>query len=170
MSHDIIFQMQIIILLGYAQIAAALCGFIGVVFVFGERSQGHLSVRDSSAVFHFMFAGLSGLFLCLLTALLLVCVADHENFVWRLANGLGGLLHVAGASRLALESRRGETGVQRAWVMSGVGAVAGIVSLMSALGYLLNSGNLVFLLATMWSLVVTVISFISLLMTPRIAR
>ena len=170
MSHDIIFQMQIIILLSYAQIAAALCGFIGVVFVFGERSQGHLSVHDSSAVFHFMFAGLGALFLCLLTALLLVCVADHENLVWRLANCLGGLLHVGGASRLALETWRDETGVQRGWAMSSIGAVAGIVSLMSAMGYLLSIGNLIFLLATLWTLVVTVISFISLLMTSRVAR
>ena len=170
MSHDIIFQMEVVILLGYAQIAAALSGFIGVAFVFGERSQGRLSIHDSSAVFHFMFAGLGALFLCLMTAVLLVCYADNESIAWRLANTLGGLMHLLGASRLALETKRGQTGFRSAWIASSIGWAAGIVSLLGAAGYLISIENLIFFVATLWTLGVTVISFISLIMSPRAAQ
>jgi hypothetical protein len=168
-SHDITFQMEVIILLGYAQIAAALSGFIGVAFVFGERSQRRLSVHDSSAVFHFMFAGLGALFLCLLTAVVLVCSADNENIVWRLGNSIGGLMHLVGATRLALETKRDQTAMRSAWAAASLGWSAGIVSWMSAAGYLISNGNLIFFVSTLWTLGVTVISFISLITAPRTA-
>ena len=42
------------LLLTFAQIAATLTGFTGVVFVLGDRSQGRLNAQDSSALFHFL--------------------------------------------------------------------------------------------------------------------
>lgn len=167
MSHDISFQMEIFILLGYAQIAATLSGFIGVVFVAGERSQGQASAHDASAVFHFMFAGLGALFLSLLAALVLVCFSDHENFAWRLLNGVSGAMHLFGGGRLAMETRRAETGLRSARVMSGIGLAMGLVSWVCAAGYLPRIEHFMFLLATLWTLGVTVIAFISLLMTAR---
>ena len=50
MTHDIIFQMEIVILLGYAQIAAALSGFIGVAFVFARWEL--VMARTSSSFLH----------------------------------------------------------------------------------------------------------------------
>ena len=167
MPHDITFQMEVFVLLGYAQIAATLSGFIGVVFVFGERSQGRLSVHDASAIFHFMFAGLGALFISLVTALSLVCFPGNEDLIWRLANGVGALMHLGGGGRLVLETMRGETSLRGGPVVSTCGLVAGVFSLLSSAGYLSGIGNFVFLLATSWTLGVTVVSFVSLLMSGR---
>ena len=134
MSHDITFQMEVFVLLGYAQIAATLSGFIGVIFVFGERSQGRLSIHDASAIFHFMFAGLGALFISLVTALSLVCFPGSEGLVWRLANGVGALMHIGGAGRLALESKRGETALRGGRMVSVCGLVAGTFSLLGSAG------------------------------------
>ena len=54
-----------IVLLAYAQVAATLTGFIGVVFVFAERSR-RLDDDLSSALFHLMYTSLSALFLSFL--------------------------------------------------------------------------------------------------------
>ena len=167
MSHDITFQMEVFVLLGYAQIAATLSGFIGVIFVFGERSQGRLSIHDASAIFHFMFAGLGALFISLVTALSLVCFPGSEGLVWRLANGVGALMHIGGAGRLALESKRGETALRGGRMVSVCGLVAGTFSLLGSAGPLSGIGNFVFLLSTAWTLGVTVVSFVSLLTSAR---
>jgi hypothetical protein len=166
-SHDILFQLEFFFLVASAQIAATLTGFIGVVFVVGERAQGRLSTHESSAVFHFMFAGMGTLLLSLLAAVLLVCLSAHENLAWRVANGLIGLFHMTGAGRLAVETWRNESGVRRASITSGIGLAVGSACLLSAAGFLPQLENLILMLATLWSLCVTVISFISLLLSPR---
>ncbi len=167
MSHDIIFQLQVFVLLVYAQIAAALAGFIGVVFVFGERSQGNLSRHESSAIFHFMFAGLNALFISLITALALVCFAESEQLIWRVANGVAAAMHLGGGGRLALETMRKETSLQAGHFTSACGLVVGTFSALCAAGYLPGIGNFVFLFGTIWMLGVTAISFLSLLMSAR---
>ena len=85
-----------IILLAYAQVAATLTGFIGVVFVFGERSH-RLGKGQSSALFHFMYASLSALFLSLFAAVLLVYSASEEHIAWQICNALSGLIHLIAA-------------------------------------------------------------------------
>lgn len=167
MPHDTVFQMEVVLLLGFAQIAAALSGFIGIAYVFGERSRGQLSIHDSSAEFHFMLAGLSALFISLLTALSLVCFSADEALIWRIANGVGAAMHFAGGGRLALEAFRQETSLRSGLVVASCGIVAALFSSLSAAGCFPSAGNFIFLVATAWSLGVTVVSFLSLITSAR---
>jgi hypothetical protein len=61
-------------------VAATLTGFIGVVFVFGERSH-RLGREQYSALFHLMYSSLSALFISLFAALMLVYLGQQDNRV-----------------------------------------------------------------------------------------
>ena len=167
MSHDILFQLQFFFLLASAQIAAALTGFIGVVYVLGERAKGLLDAKESSAVGHLIFAGMGTLFTALLTAILLMCFASDEAVSWRVAAGVNALFHLYGTSRLVLEVRRNEAGLSHGWLVSGIGLLTGTACLAAAIGYAAHFRILIVLLATLWALSVTVLSFVSLLGTRR---
>jgi hypothetical protein len=151
-----------LVLLAFAQVAATLTGFIGVVFVLGERSR-HLNTDESSALFHFLFSALSALFVSLFAALLLVYLALEEHLAWRICNGLSGFIHLIGGGRLAIETLGQKTGIQRAFVTSSIGLGTAGVSFMAAAGHLTQEEALIFMLATLWTLGVTVIAFVSLL-------
>lgn len=167
MSHDILFQLAFFFLLAGAQIAAALTGFIGVVFVLGERASGLLDAKESSAVGHFIFAGMGTLFIALLTAVLLVCFASDEDVAWRFAAGVNALFHLYGGSRVALEIRRNESGLSRGRLVCGIGLLTGTACGAAAIGDAAQFRILIVLLATVWGLAVTVVSFVSLLGTRR---
>ena len=153
-----------VILLAYAQVAATLTGFIGVVFVFGERSH-RLGKGQTSAVFHFMYASLSALFLSLFAALLLVYLASEEHIAWQICNAVSGLIHLIGGARLALETSRHRTEVLRSSATSVMGLGTAAMSFAAAAGYLIREEAVIFMLATLWILGVTVIAFVSLLVS-----
>ncbi|HEY2525858.1 MAG TPA: hypothetical protein VGI29_12415 [Candidatus Binataceae bacterium] len=153
-----------VILLAYAQVAATLTGFIGVVFVFGERSH-RLGKGQSSALFHFMYASLSALFLSLFAAALLVYAVSEEHIAWQICNALSGLIHLIGGGRLALEASQHRTEVLRSSAASATGLGTAAVSFLAAAGYLTREEALIFMLATLWTLGVTIISFVSLLVS-----
>jgi len=91
------------VLLTFAQVAATLTGFIGVVFVLAEGPGGLRSIHEASALFHLLFSALGALFLSLFAAVLLAYSAADEHLAWRIANTLSGVIHLLGAGRLALE-------------------------------------------------------------------
>ena len=124
-----------IVLLAYAQVAATLTGFIGVVFVFAERSR-RLDDDLSSALFHLMYTSLSALFLSLFAALLLVYSAREEHRAWQICNALSGFIHLSGAGRLALETLGHKTEVRRSLITSAIGLGTAGVSFLAAAGYL----------------------------------
>ena len=124
--HETLYELGVFVLLAYAQVAATLTGFIGVVFILGERAQGRFNQHESSTLFHFMFAGLGTLFISLFVALLLVTPVVDEHLAWRLANGLSGLFHLIGASRLTLERWTRNAGAKRVSIAAVTGlAMAG---------------------------------------------
>ena len=157
----------VVLLLAYAQIAATLTGFIGVVSVLGDRSKGRPDTSESAAVFHLLLSALGALFLSLFAALLLVLLATDEHLAWRIANGLSGCVHLIGASHLAVETWRQENGLQAALVPIAIGMTTAFASIAAAAGYLPRAEVLVFMLATLWALCITVISFVSLLIAAR---
>ena len=153
-----------VVLLAYAQVAATLTGFIGVVFVFGERSR-RLDDDQSSALFHLMYTSLSALFLSLSSALLLVYLAAEEHIAWQICNALSGFSHLLGSGRLLLETLGHKTEVRRSWITSAIGLGTAGLSFLAAAGYLTREEALIFMLATLWILGVTVIAFVSLLVS-----
>jgi hypothetical protein len=145
-------------------VAATLTGFIGVVFVFAERSR-RLDGDLSSALFHLMFASLGALFLSLFAALLLVYSAAEEHIAWQICNALSGFIHLLGAGRLLLERLGHKTEVRRSSITSALGLGTAGVSFLAAAGYLTREEALIFMLATLWLLGVTIIAFVSLLVS-----
>lgn len=59
------------LLLTSASITATLAGFIGVVCVLGDRSEGNLNTRELSAVFHLLYTAMGVLFFSLVMAIFL---------------------------------------------------------------------------------------------------
>jgi hypothetical protein len=72
----------------------------------GKRTRDGLDIHESSALFHLLFSALSALFLLLLSATLSMCWAANEHLARRVANGSSGPVHLGGAARLDLETRR----------------------------------------------------------------
>src|SRR5262249_42136054 len=80
-----------------------------------------LGKGQSSALFHFMFASLSALFLSLFAAVLLVSAASEDHIVWQMCNTLSGLTHLVGGGRVALETSQHRTEVVRSSAASAIG-------------------------------------------------
>jgi hypothetical protein len=70
-----------------------------------------------------------------------------------------------GAGRLALERLGHETEIRRSSITSAIGLGTAGVSFPAAAGYLTRGEALIFMLATLWLLGVTVIVFVSLLVS-----
>ena len=69
--------------------------------------------------------------------------------------------------RLGLETWRLRELNNRGWVMTAFGGSIGGLSIAAAAGWLPAYSPTIFLLATMWTLAVTAISFIALVVAPR---
>jgi hypothetical protein len=82
-----------------------------------------------------------------------MCWAANEHLAWRVANCSSGLVHLVGAARLALETRRHVAGMQRAYVVSSTGLGTAAASFMAADGYLMSEEAIIFMQATLWALV-----------------
>ena len=167
MTPEKILEFQFFLLLGYAATATTLVGFIGLIFSSEGRNKQPLNNHESSTVFHFMFGGLSALFISLLAIVALISMSNNHELAWRLMNGLSAIIHITGTIRLAIETRQLQELKKRGWIMTAVGGSMGIFNVAAAAGYLSTFSPTIFLLATMWALAVTAISFISLVITQK---
>lgn len=167
MTPEQIIEFQFFLLLGFAATATTLVGFIGLVFSSDRRKNESLNNHDSSSVFHFMFAGLSSLFMSLLAIVALLSMSNNQELAWRLMNGLSAIIHLSGSIRLGIESWRVHELKKRGSITTAVGGTMGVLGVAAAAGYLSSLSPTIFLLGTMWALAVTAISFISLVMPPK---
>ena len=94
-------------LLTIAEVSGALLGFVGVVLVLGRRSEGLLSKRDESGLFHLIYSAAGALFFSLVMYACLVSFQNHET-IWRVGLGLIVLYMLNGVTRAILEGRGGE--------------------------------------------------------------
>ncbi len=162
MTPEITIEFQL--LLGYAATATTFVGFIGLVHTNEARKTQPIKNYDSSSVFHFMFGGLSTLFLSLLAIVSIVSLKDNPDLAWRLNNGLSAIVHIIGTIRLSIETWRVQELKRQGMIMTVVGWIAAGFSVAAAAGYFSDFQTTIFLLATMWALAVTAISFIVLVM------
>lgn len=93
-------------LLTIAEVSGALLGFVGVVLILGRRSEGIISTRDRSGLFHLVYAASGTLFFSLL---MYVFLASFEQvaLIWRVGVGLSTLYILFGVSRAIMEGRSG---------------------------------------------------------------
>ena len=167
MTPEKILEFQFFLLLGYAATATTLVGFIGLVFSTEGRNNQSLDNHESSTVFHFMFGGLSALFISLLAIVALISMSNNHELAWRLMNGLGAIIHIIGTIRIGIETTQMSELKKRGWILTIVGGTFGVFGAAAAAGYLSTFSPTIFLLGTMWAIAVTAISFISLVVTPK---
>lgn len=167
MTPEKILEFQFFLLLGYAATATTLVGFIGLVFSTEGRNNQSLDNHESSTVFHFMFAGLSAVFMSLLAIVALISMSNNHELAWRLMNGLGAIIHLTGTIRIGIETSQMHELKKRGWILTAVGGTFGIFSAAAASGFLSTFSPTIFLMGTMWAIAVTAISFISLVVSPK---
>lgn len=72
-------MMEVDFLNTVAKVAVTLTGFIGVAFALGRRSEGGLSIHESSAVFHLLYTALGSLFLSLVASVFLASTRSSSG-------------------------------------------------------------------------------------------
>jgi hypothetical protein len=162
-SHEVIFTMQITLLIGFASIAAVFCGFIGLV-TDGMRSKKESRVEVSENTFHFLYAGFCTIFLSLATALALISLSEQEDLVWRLANGIAVVMHGRGTLKFGILLWRGPKRCAREIFMFITGTTITVATLLAAVSYMsLAAASFILLLSVFWCVCVTVLSFADLI-------
>ena len=86
-----------------AQIATALIGFSGIVLVFGERTSSKLTAEESLRLYALLAPSVTALF-CSFVPILLSAVVDNHAVVWRISNGVLGLLHAGNLARFLINT------------------------------------------------------------------
>ena len=173
-SLEITYTMQIALLLGLAATAVilVLSAVVGIEIddSVETASNGDMAAEKrryfdnvATAKFHMLFAGFTALFLSLFTCTLLVGFSDHQDTVWRIALGISALVHVNGTYRISKQNLHKRVKSVRPWVMSVVGTAFAIASTVAALGAWHSFFSVIVLLGIMWALIVTSVSFVSLL-------
>lgn len=154
-----------------AEVAATLAGFIGVVFVLGRRSERPLSSKERSALFHLLFTSVGALFLSLGQVVALEATRDSV-WEWRIANAIAGVYHLIGLLKATAEVRRGVHGLVP---VLGHPLKAGSYLIITGqflvlAGFGTRHAPLLFVVAMIWLLLVSVGSFVSMLASPRAAE
>lgn len=148
-----------------AGIAGTLVGFVGIVFIFGQRTERRLEGRESSGLFHLLWGALGALFQSLLMLIALAEFGD-ELSVWRAACGITAL-HIAvgmikvhfferptGANRLQPVIRRG---------LSVFAACVLALNVVAAAGAAAPAARAAFALAMVLALTVSITYFLAML-------
>lgn len=94
-------------LLTTAEVSGALLGFVGVVLVIGRRSQGVISNKDRSGLFHLVYGASGALFFSLTMYLVLVSFETHD-IIWRVGSALTVLYALFGVTKAIREGQEGD--------------------------------------------------------------
>lgn len=90
-----------------AEVAGALIGFIGVVFVLGRRAERTLTLHEKSGILHLLIGSVGTLLLAILVMILLAAF-DGQNFAWRIGAGIIAVWIFVGSINAIREELRGE--------------------------------------------------------------
>lgn len=150
-------------LLTIAQVSGALLGFVGVVLTLGRRSEGLLSKRDESGLFHLIFTSTGALFLSLLMYVFLASFEQHD-IVWRVGSGLFALYSTYGPVRAMLEGKRGENrlGENSRFILSTISFILVIFNILVVFDIITTYAPLIFMLSLTLLIAVSISYFIPL--------
>lgn len=150
----------------FAQVAATLVGFTGVVFAIGSFSQGGLSPAERHGLLHLLVPAAIVLFLSLLP-MVVSNGAEPGPLFWRAFNGLLGgvhLLTLADATRSVL-SRQVPEPIPIHIGMVVIGYTTVVANFIVVLGFISELAVLVYLISLLWFLVVSVTQFMLLILS-----
>jgi hypothetical protein len=166
-SHEVIFSMQLHVLIALASIAAVFCGFIGLIKD-GMRSKKEFQIEVYENTFRFLYAGLCALFMSLATTVALVSLSDQEELVWRLANLISAGLHGRGILKVGILLWHQPKRDTREILIFIIGSAMTIITLLAAVSHMsLAITSLILLFSQFWFLCLTVLSFVDLIYISR---
>jgi hypothetical protein len=123
-------------------------------------------MRERSGLFHLLLTAAGALVFSLIVAAALAS-SIAESAAWRGGCGLLGAYGFFGASRAALEEFRGEHSLPPffAWPLPIGGLLLAVANLLAAAGPLSDLAPLAFVALLIWCLFVSLVYFVSLLIT-----
>ena len=90
-----------------AEVSGALLGFVGVILVIGRRSEGVITSKDKSGLFHLVYTAAGALFFSLTMYLFLISF-QMEAILWRAGLAIMILHSIFGVSKAIREGRGGD--------------------------------------------------------------
>lgn len=150
-----------------AGVAATFIGFTGVIFAVGRSSRDGWNASERTALLNLLMPSVLVLFLAFIPIVASTGILS-QSLIWRVANGLLGVIHVAlvtSALRAALTGRLLEPIPLRFFLIPG-GYASGIVSVLAAFGYLPRFAVMAFVAGLVWSLLIAAVQFV-MLIVPR---
>ena len=147
-----------------AQVSITLAGFIGLILVFQRGDRSSWSDTEKNTMFHLLFTSL-GVFCLSLIPLILQPGFSESITVWRICMPVLAIAHTLGATRALLENRRGVISIpiQAVHTFTLGSYVIAVLSLLVAIGFILDYAVLVYFVGLGWFIAVSVSSFVSLL-------
>jgi len=147
-----------------AEIAGALVGFVGIVFILGRRSERKLTVYEKNGLFHLLI-GSVGTLLLSIVIMILVAAIENADLAWRLGAGLMATYGFLGSTSAIREELRGEHSlpVPFNWALPISAQLLSIFSVLTAVGYLSDLAALACVLMLLMGFIVAITYFIVLL-------
>jgi hypothetical protein len=145
------------------EVAGALVGFVGVVFVLGGRSLRSLTPTEQSGMRHLLIGSIGTLLLAVLTLILVAAMAEES--AWRLSAALTGVWALAGSTKAMTEELRGEHSlpVPINWGLPITAMSFGVGGVLAAVGVWPDVAPLLSVSTMFLGLIVAVSYFVSLL-------
>lgn len=152
-------------LLVTAQVSGALLGFVGVVLILGRRSEGVLSGRDESGLFHLVYSAAGALFFSLLMFVFLASFQHHET-IWRIGLVLIVLYMLYGVSKAMFEGQGGKNalGPFARYLLSAATVAVIALDVVAAAGLLSGLASFAYALSVTLMIGVSVSYFVPLVL------
>lgn len=147
-----------------AEVAGALTGFVGVVFVLGKRADRKLSPKERNGLFHLLVGSVGTLMLSILVMLLLALM-EMDALAWRVSSGMIAVYIMFGATNAIREELSGVHSLPKPfnWALPITSQVIALFNVSTALGVAPELSALSCVLGLLVGLVVAITYFISLL-------
>ena len=153
------------VLMAIAQVAATFIGFASVVFAVGRASVAGVNAPERTALIHLLLPSILVLFLAFAPVVAFAGITAEVQ-VWRVANGVLGVIHlllVSNATWVAVRSRLLEP-VPLRFVLIPGGYLAVAANLAVMFGFLQDLAALIYIAGLVWFLLVAAIQFVMLIM------
>jgi hypothetical protein len=153
------------VLMAIAQVAATFIGFASVVFAVGRASVAGVNAPERTALIHLLLPSILVLFLAFAPVVAFAGITSEAQ-VWRVANGVLGIIHlllVSNATWVAVRSQLLEP-VPLRFVLIPGGYLAVAANLAVTFGFLQELAVLIYLAGLVWFLLVAAVQFVMLIL------
>ena len=146
-----------------AEVAGALTGFVGVVFVLGGRAMRSLTSVERNGMLHLLIGSVGALLISIATMILVAALDDA--LAWRIAAGICAAYALTGASKAISEEVQGTHSLPMPfnWALPCIAITVGSASALAAADVLPGYAALTSVLTMLIGLLVAVTYFVSLL-------